>query len=467
MLVKVEGRKLDCHWMQLGTQGDNAVELVQFEIPRFTSANVDLSEGIVYILFELSDGTAGLVSALGSNKTVTDDALIINWYVGREVTAQPGRLSIALKISGFNDELWHSEIANCTVAKTIQVESPQPLMYRSRAATVDTPVLYMANPDTEPPITVTERTLNIPGELQNIAVQNDQNSETVKIICPRYYDGHDLSAYSFFLRTQNSNEQYDPVVLSPIVGETELMINWTLKPPQTSYAGTLSIQLWVTGEDFDWQTAPASLNIIAQLAGEPVIPIQPSVMDDFLKQIGEIEGLAKQHAKDSADSATESANSAMASANSAKESADSATAALSSQENAMAAQRAAETAQEAAEKAQDESEKSAQASAEDAQRSEVAASRSEAAKEEAEAIVGGNFVPQTRKVNGHPLDKDVTLNADDVGALDKSVMIRIDSLWAAVFDDLAHNPFSFSFENLDGITLTSGVYNQPLQRIEC
>lgn len=56
---------------------------------------------------------------------------------------------------------------------------------------------------------------------------------------------------------------------------------------------------------------------------------------------------------------------------------------------------------------------------------------------------------------------------NNLGALGINMMVRINCLWAAVFDDLAHNPFSFSFENLDGITLTSGVYNQPLQRIEC
>ena len=44
---------------------------------------------------------------------------------------------------------------------------------------------------------------------------------------------------------------------------------------------------------------------------------------------------------------------------------------------------------------------------------------------------------------------------------------KIATLWDAVFSDITTNPFQITFANLDGITLTSGVWNATLQRLEC
>ena len=44
---------------------------------------------------------------------------------------------------------------------------------------------------------------------------------------------------------------------------------------------------------------------------------------------------------------------------------------------------------------------------------------------------------------------------------------KITTLWGAVFGDITTNPFQITFANLDGITLTSGVWNATLQRLEC
>lgn len=288
MDIRIEGRspKAPQAWPMLGVEGDAGVETVRFTLPRYTANGVDLSTGLAYVGYQLMDGSTQAVAILEDEKEVSENSVILNWLVGGQATAQPGHIKAALKISGLDGELWHSEAMIFTVAATIPIESPQPMIYRSRSLSIG-PMLRTAVPDTEPPITVSERTLNIPTELQNIAVQNDQNSETVKLVCPRYFDGHDLSVYSFFLRTV-SQEGYDAVALTPQASESELSMFWTLKPPQTSYNGKLSIQLWVTGQDFDWQTAEASVNIIRQIGGEPVIPTTPSVLDEFLKQISAI-----------------------------------------------------------------------------------------------------------------------------------------------------------------------------------
>lgn len=44
---------------------------------------------------------------------------------------------------------------------------------------------------------------------------------------------------------------------------------------------------------------------------------------------------------------------------------------------------------------------------------------------------------------------------------------KIATLWDAVFSDITTNPFQITFVDLDGITLTSGVWNSTLQRLEC
>lgn len=44
---------------------------------------------------------------------------------------------------------------------------------------------------------------------------------------------------------------------------------------------------------------------------------------------------------------------------------------------------------------------------------------------------------------------------------------KIATLWDAVFSDITTNPFQITFVDLEGITLTSGVWNSTLQRLEC
>lgn len=308
--IQVKNRKLCCDWLKLGVQGDNNVETVRFILPRWHEG-IDLYEGIAIVMFALEDGTTGYSNLLEENKTVVDDVLFLNWMVGQEITEKPGRLAIAIKISGLDMQIWNSEPAQCTVSKTIQVKSPQPVMLFSKSSSK----ARMADPNLEPPITVLERTITIPGELQNIAVQNDQNSEEVTLICPRYFDGHDLFKYTFLLRTVNSEDGFDAVALFPTASATELKMVWTLKPPQTSFPGKLAIQLWVTGENFDWHTAETTVNIIREIAGEPIIPVTPPAMDEFLREIAKLANIAKS----SAESAKESEKNAAASADAALE----------------------------------------------------------------------------------------------------------------------------------------------------
>lgn len=44
---------------------------------------------------------------------------------------------------------------------------------------------------------------------------------------------------------------------------------------------------------------------------------------------------------------------------------------------------------------------------------------------------------------------------------------KIQTLWDAVFSEITSNPFQITFVDLSGITLSSGVWNATLQRLEC
>lgn len=44
---------------------------------------------------------------------------------------------------------------------------------------------------------------------------------------------------------------------------------------------------------------------------------------------------------------------------------------------------------------------------------------------------------------------------------------RIQTLWDALFSDITTNPFTVSFSDLSGVTMTAGIWNATLQRVEC
>ena len=70
-----------------------------------------------------------------------------------------------------------------------------------------------------------------------------------------------------------------------------------------------------------------------------------------------------------------------------------------------------------------------------------------------EAIEIARQAVQTANVD---LNKAVTQNTS-----------KIQTLWDAVFSEITSNPFQITFVDLSGITLSSGIWNATLQRLEC
>lgn len=310
MKFEINGRDIVQSHTQIGFQGDNNVETLEFRLPKWSSGE-ELSQGVAILLYRLSDGSTGYMPM---EMHTESESLVLVCKVSKQLTALTGNVDVQLKISGLDEELWHSEITTFQIAKSLPIEG-LPLVKMTLDGT-------NAVLDDDPPITIAERKINIPANLQNIAVQNDQNSKMVTLQMPCYFDGHDLSQHSIYLKTVSDGGRDDVLFSNVTVGNTSLTFEWTLKPPQTSYNGKLNLQLYVIGTDFKWETEPASVNIIRSIDADPVIPMTPPIMDSFIQQLNAIKGQAEGHAQAAAGAAAGAAATATQQANIAKTEAD-------------------------------------------------------------------------------------------------------------------------------------------------
>ena len=455
MDIQVSGRKIIVPFMyQIGVQNDNAVEKLNFVFDRYTSAGVDLSLGIGYVLFQLKNGTLGHVVA---NPVVLEDdetKCCMTLEVGSQLTEQTGSLKLALRVAGLDDCLWSTVPAEFYIASTINVAVEQPISFMRAMVLTEEPVTPMLlDPDQEPPLTVSERTIQIPSELQTIAVANDIDSEAVKIIVPRYYDGVDLSQYDFILHTEMAGNGTDDILFNNTleqmkdIKETTVELTWVLRPPQTSYAGTLSIQLLVTGgEDFKWHSLIATLTVAEHLSGEPIIPVAPSIYEAWLTEIQGLRDETKGYRNES-----ETFKAQVAASEAAAKASE-----LSAEEDAASAS------QDAA---------SASSSASSALQSKTSAASS-AIESQSWAVGGTGTRPGEDTENAKyyyeraAASTDIPAHNNDPEA-HQSIQAKVSTLWDAVFTDITTNPFVIVFTSLEGITVTAGVYNVAKSRLEC
>ena len=393
--IPIKERKIDSQWLKIGVQGDSGVERYRFVIERYTGNGTDLSEGMGTVVFRLPDGSEG-VSKL-EMEPVDEIHIGLIWEIGQEATAQPGTLEVALRISGLENRLWHSETGRFTVGKTIPVPSGQfteiipRKSARRAAASAETMEAFgmerIADPSRETPITIAERSVMIPAELQNIAVQNDQNSEEVSIVFPRYFDGFDLSRHEIYLRTLNSDGGRDDILFTSAnkdMVSNEIHLRWMLKPPQTSYSGKLTIQLMIKGQDFQWSSNSAVINIIKLIDGEPVVPVTPSVYETWMEEISALSADVKSSKEAAAASASAAAGSASAAKTSETNAAKSASSAKSDADKALEYRNQAESAKETAQTSAGQALESANSAFQSETAAENAKTAAEAAKSAAQ-----------------------------------------------------------------------------------
>lgn len=145
--------------------------------------------------------------------------------------------------------------------------------------------LMMLDPDTEPVIQIDSdlRHITIPKELYNIAVTGDHLSETIYFLIPRYFDGEDLSGHDCLIRYINAGKEYgESDVCGVEVTNDHIKFGWQIDNCATRYSGTLKFTVQFetiqNGVEYQWQTTPAELYILAGLDIEKTL----SEKDDVL-----------------------------------------------------------------------------------------------------------------------------------------------------------------------------------------
>ena len=116
------------------------------------------------------------------------------------------------------------------------------------------PVLRLANPETEPHIVVSDdRFISVPKELQRIAVQFDHDVETVTFDCPRYWDGLDMSqlfVYINYMRKDRITGCYKATNVTVDETDSNIMhFDWTISKNVSQVKGELRFLVCIKKAD--------------------------------------------------------------------------------------------------------------------------------------------------------------------------------------------------------------------------
>ena len=138
-------------------------------------------------------------------------------------------------------------------------------------------------------ILIEQRKLNTPKDLRNIAVQQDNNSEVIYFIVPRYINENDLSNNSFLLKTLSRGGRNDVLFSSKDIEvlKDTIKIKWVIDEFSTSYCGELQIQLTVFNENFKWQTEIAKVNILKTIDDANLATSKVGLIEDLILQFNE------------------------------------------------------------------------------------------------------------------------------------------------------------------------------------
>ncbi len=164
---------------------------------------------------------------------------------------------------------------------------------------LSTPSLMMVNPDTEPVIEIDAdlRKITVPKELYDIGVAGDCCAETIYFTCPRYFDGEDLSKHTCIIRCINAKKEYfEANTIEMNVNNNSLHFGWKIDERATRYSGVINFTVQFEGTNnncnYQWQTTPAQLNILAGLNIEETITDKDNTL--FRTLSNNVQSLQKQ-----------------------------------------------------------------------------------------------------------------------------------------------------------------------------
>ena len=112
----------------------------------------------------------------------------------------------------------------------------------------------------EPHIIInSDRSVTIPEELKNVAVQYDHNIETVTFDCPRYWDGNDLSEMIININFVRPDKYEDTYVCKNVTVDSDdpniMHFDWTISRSVTEVSGTLTFIVCARKSYIDGETS--------------------------------------------------------------------------------------------------------------------------------------------------------------------------------------------------------------------
>lgn len=170
---------------------------------------------------------------------------------------------------------------------------------------------YTAEPQTEGYIVIgRDRFITVPESLKRIAVQDDNNIETVTFECPRYWDENDLSEMQIFINYRRPDDVTGSYIAKNVKPQGDMIyFDWTIESHVTEFKGQLDFLVCAKATDEEgletlhWNSELNRDMYISEgleVEGE-VVTQNPAIITQLLTRMDEVEAMAvkeealKQH----------------------------------------------------------------------------------------------------------------------------------------------------------------------------
>lgn len=162
--------------------------------------------------------------------------------------------------------------------------------------------LYLVRPETEEFITINDqRIILVPESLKKIAVQHDNNIETVTFSCPRYWDENDLSTMNIYINFMRIDGYRSRYLTKNIRVDDEdqnvFHFDWTISSEVTEVVGKVkfSVCAMKAGSENDgeihWNTEINNEMIISEglECTEHMVDEYPDIINDIIERLEDVE----------------------------------------------------------------------------------------------------------------------------------------------------------------------------------
>ena len=166
------------------------------------------------------------------------------------------------------------------------------------------PVLRLANPETEPHIVVgDDRFITVPKELQRIAVQFDHDVETVTFDCPRYWDGLDMSqlfVYINYMRKDRITGCYKATNVTVDETDSNIMhFDWTISKNVSQVKSELRFRVCIKKADEEgnevnhWNSEPHTAMYVSEglETGDAIVARYPDIILQWEADVQEVKDI--------------------------------------------------------------------------------------------------------------------------------------------------------------------------------